>query len=230
MAVAIFIEYENNVIKFPVNPPNLKVIISGNNSTTEVVKLGEINIAKDVKLAEISFDSFFPKTNNGPYILTSNQFKDPDFYIKLINDLRNNKKPLRFIVSETNINFIMLIESFEYEYEAGTDDINYSISLKEYREAKVATMKLEVNSNTTKPISSSNNNTSINKSPTVGCNVIVNGRLHRDSYGKGPGKTLTNYKGKINIIVSKSRSHPYHVTTPSGGHLGWVTPGSIKVI
>ncbi len=37
----------------------------------------------------------------------------------------------------------------------------------------------------------------------IGSDVIVNGRLHRDSYGKGPGQTRTNYKGKINLINEK---------------------------
>ncbi|MDE7060884.1 MAG: hydrolase, partial [Lachnospiraceae bacterium] len=57
--------------------------------------------------------------------------------------------------------------------------------------------------------------------------VLVNGRLHRDSYGNGPGQTKNNYRGKINFINQKG-SHPYHVTTPTGGWLGWVTADSVK--
>ena len=56
---------------------------------------------------------------------------------------------------------------------------------------------------------------------TIGSTVIVNGRLHRDSYGQGAGKTLSNYRGKINFINEKG-SHPYHVTDLNGGWLGWV--------
>ena len=64
---------------------------------------------------------------------------------------------------------------------------------------------------------------------TPGCSVIVNGRLHRDSYGSGPGMTLSNYRGKINF-VQNGRSHPYHVTDPSGRWMGWVTASSVRVI
>ena len=49
-----------------------------------------------------------------------------------------------------------------------------------------------------------------------------------DSYGAKPGKTFTNYKGKVNFI-NKKGTHPYHVTTPSGGWLGWVTAGSVTL-
>ncbi len=62
-----------------------------------------------------------------------------------------------------------------------------------------------------------------------GTEVLVNGRLHRDSYGGGPGRTLANYRGKISF-VNKKGSHPYHIVSPSGGWLGWVTAGSVKEI
>ena len=61
---------------------------------------------------------------------------------------------------------------------------------------------------------------------TQGCTVILNGRVHRDSYGSNPGKTFSNYKGKVNLINTKG-THPYHVTTPEGSWLGWVTKESV---
>jgi hypothetical protein len=61
---------------------------------------------------------------------------------------------------------------------------------------------------------------------TIGSIVILNGRVHRNSYGAKPGKSFTNYKCKVNLI-NKKGSHPYHVTTMSGGHLGWVTKESV---
>ena len=71
------------------------------------------------------------------------------------------------------------------------------------------------------------NNSSNSNKIGIGSDVIVNGRLHRDSYGSGPGQMRTNYRGKVNFINMKG-SHPYHVTQPDGGWLGWVTASSVR--
>lgn len=231
MSLGIFMEYESLIIQFPINPEELKLKVEGSNETKEVVKIGEVNIARDTKLSTIEFESFLPEKNIYPFIRTKNQFKGPKFYIDFIERVRRDKKPLRFIVSDTNINMLVLIENFEYGFKFGDNDVNFSISLKEYREARVKEVKIS-NYKSNRPhrsISKPRVN-STNKKVTSGCNVIVNGRLHRDSWGRGPGMTLRNYKGKINFIKHDGRSHPYHVTEPNGGWMGWVTKSSVRVL
>lgn len=229
--ISIFMEYGNEVIQFPVNPEELEVIKEGNNDTIDVVKLGEINIPKDTKLATIEFASFLPSHNVGSYIKTKNKFQGPQFYIDFIKKVREDKKPVRFIVSDTNINMLALIDNFKYKYKAGDDDIYFTIALTEYREYKVKTVKISDYQSSRPKIKKEEPQrpASTNKSVTPGCSVIVNGRLHRDSYGSGPGMTLSNYRGKINF-VQNGRSHPYHVTDPSGRWMGWVTASSVRVI
>jgi hypothetical protein len=231
MAIGIFIEYNNEIIQFPVNPEELELEKQGNNEVVEVVKLGEINIAKDVKLSNVEFESFFPKYNIGSYIRTKNKFQGPEFYINFIDRIRENKKPVRFIVSNTNINMMALIENFKYKYVAGDDDIHFTIALTEYRDYTVRTVKISDYKSNRPQIKKENppRPVSTNKTVTPGCSVIVNGRLHRDSYGSGPGMTLSNYKGKINF-VQNGKTHPYHVTNNSGGWMGWVTADSVRVI
>lgn len=56
-----------------------------------------------------------------------------------------------------------------------------------------------------------------------GDNVILNGAVYRDSYGKGKGRTFSNHKGKITIKVDTKRPCPYHVD-----HIGWVYPNTIS--
>ncbi|MGG7176198.1 hydrolase [Clostridium paraputrificum] len=231
MGLSIFMEYNNELIQFPVNPEELGVSKEGNNETTEVVKLGEINIPKDTKLATIEFESFFPKHNVGSYVRTRNKFQGPQFYMDFINKVRNDKKPVRFIVSDTNINMLALIDNFKYSYKAGDDDTYFTIALREYREYRVKTVKISDYKSNRPQVKKEEPKrpASTNKSVTPGSSVIVNGRLHRDSYGSGPGMTLSNYQGKINF-VQNGRSHPYHVTNPSGGWMGWVTASSVRVL
>lgn len=229
MAVAMFMEYGNEVIQFPVNPEEIKLTRDGNNDIEEVVKLGEVNIAKDTKLATTEIECFFPQENIYPFILTKGDFKNPKFYIDFIEKVRKEKKPVRFIVSDTNINLLALIDDFEYGYGYGSDDVDYKLSLTEYREITVKVVKIEKKEEPKKEIEKPRP-APAEKKVTVGCEVMVNGRLHRDSWGKGPGKTLKNYHGKLNFVKTDNRSHPYHVTDLKGGWMGWVTKGSVKVL
>ena len=228
MGIGIFIEYDKEVIQFPINPEEINISIEGNNDKTEVVKLGEVNIIKDKKLSNIEFEGFFPFDNYHPAILTKNEFQPPKFYIDFIDKIRTNKSPIRLVISDLNINLMVSIDDFEYKHIAGTEDIDYSISFSEYKQLKVTPVTIS------NDVPNKDNNQSrppsTEKKVTVGCEVIVNGRLHRDSFGKGPGKTLKNYYGKLNFVKTDNRSHPYHVTSLNGGWMGWVTKQSVKVI
>lgn len=230
MSIGIFMEYRGLLIQFPVNPEELKVKTEGNNETTEVIKLGEVNIARDKKLSTVEFESFLPEKNIYPFIRTKNQFEGPKYYIDFIEKVRNEKKPIRFLVSDTNINFMALIEEFEYGYKHGSNDVEFKVSIKEFREVRVKEVKISnyASNRPNRETSTNRGNSSGNVTP--GCTVIVNGRLHRDSWGKGPGMTLKNYKGKINFVKTDGRQYPYHVTDMSGGWMGWVTKDSVKVI
>lgn len=237
--VEIFMEYDNRVVALPVNPDKIKLSREGNNETTEIVSLGEINMLKAPKLAAMELESFFPATADASYVLTKGDFKPPNSYVDFIENVRKVKKPLRLIVSDTKINLLCAIESFEYGVQAGpAGEIFYTLSLKEYQSYGVKEVKVtDYGSNRPK---TKNVNTSVSvskpkpappakKSVYAGCTVIVNGQLHRDSYGAGPGQWRRNFKGKINFINTKG-SHPYHVTTMSGDWQGWVLASAVEVV
>ena len=244
MDIGFFINYDNQVVQFPVNPEKVTVSCKGNNSTSEIIKLGQINLLKDRKLKEISFKSFFPYGPDNvhtsswfPAIRTLGEFQQPDFYKSFFEGIMNDKKPCRLVITGLNITLKCSIESFEYYHQAGDhEDAYYSLSLKEYRDYTITEIGVDssllrgvsalnassANSNASSALVNSVTPTEI----TVGCDVILNGTVHRDSYGSKPGKTFKNYKGKVNLI-NKKGSHPYHITTPSGGWLGWVTAESV---
>lgn len=225
---SIFMEYGNEIIQFPISPPEIKISIEGNNQKEEVVKLGEINIPKDAKLATTEYESFYPREDSYSFITTKGKFKPPQFYNDFIDKVRKAKKPVRFIVTKTPINILMLIDDYEYGYESGDVDTMFNISLSEYKEMPVKTVAIK-NDEAKKEVSTQRP-APTEKKVTVGCTVMVNGRLFRDSYGKGGGRTLKDYKGKLNFVKTDNRSHPYHVTDMNGGWMGWVTKSSIKVL
>lgn len=236
MDIGFFINYNNQVVQLPVNPEKVNVKYKGNNSTTEIIKIGEINMLKTRKLAEISFESFFPYSDWFPAIRTRGDFRQPDFYKDFFRGIMEDEKPCRLVITGIDISMQCSIEQFDYYHQAGDhEDAYYSLSLKEYRDHHITQIAIDPSLRApSAPV------TSVPQAPapaipvapaqiTIGCTVILNGRVHYDSYGSKPGKTFTNYKGKINLINTKG-SHPYHITTPSGGWLGWVTAESVVLV
>lgn len=231
MDIGIFIEYDGRVVQIPVNPEEFEVKTRGNNATQEIISLGEIVIPKTKKLSSISWESFFPYEDWFPGIRTKGQFESAQFYLDFINKIRDACKYCHLTVTGIGFDDDVVIESFDYRHQAGDhEDTYYSIELKRYQHygvdiippASTPTKK----KTPTGAVAPKSSVTPTPKEITIGCDVILNGKVHLDSYGSKPGKAFTNYKGKVNLI-NKKGSHPYHVTTPSGGWLGWVTKESV---
>ena len=232
MDIGIFIEYNGQVVQIPVNPQTFNVNTSGNNTTTEIITLGEIVIPKKKKLSSISWESFFPYESWYPAIRTKGGFKSAQFYLDFLDKIRDACKPCHLTVSGIGFDDDVVIDSFKYYHQAGDhEDTYYSITFTRYQPYGVSIISKTAATNQVKTTSvgTVSPQAAANPTPkeiTIGCDVILNGRVHYDSYGSKPGKTFTNYKGKVNLI-NKKGSHPYHVTTPSGGWLGWVTKESV---
>lgn len=118
-------------LQLPVNPSEFKLKVGNNNETVNIVDLGELNRIGGEKLSEIELASFFP-AQYAPYCSTRN-IPDPYDAVKVIEQWRKAKKPIRLIVTDTPINLSCAIEDFEYGEKGGTRDVYYTLSLKEYR-------------------------------------------------------------------------------------------------
>lgn len=224
MAIKFYLEINGRRYMLPVNPGAVLVDVPGRNESNEVVKLGEITQFASKGLRAVTFDCFFPATATHRMILNGSTFLPPSDYAALIEKAMDDQKPVRLIITDTKINMLTSIESFNWSIVDSTGDVEYSITLKEYREyaAKfVKTVAKQVSQQPARPV--------VSQEITIGCTVIANGRLHRDSYGSGPGQTEVNATRKVNFIA-RGRSHPYHLTTTSGGWRGWVTAGSVRRI
>lgn len=136
MAIKFFFVYDNTLIQLPVNPPELEVNAPGNNKVTETVKLGEINTLKDKKLTNITISSFFPSSLNAPWVVASGLLaQKPYYYINLFESIRNKKDTMQLVISQLGVNMRVSIEDFKYGFEAQDEDIKFTLSLKEVRQA-----------------------------------------------------------------------------------------------
>ena len=224
-------------VLLPIAPKSIKIGFSSQNKTLNLINHGEINMLKDPGLLDIEFDAMLPNTKY-PFSIYKDGFESADKFIDKINKLKTDKKPFQFIVTRTrpdgtplfNTNIKVSLEEYEINEDAEEGfDLILSIKLKQYKPYSTKKIKIEKSKDEdNKQEAKDEEKREADESKImIGSDVIVNGRLHRDSYGKGAGQTRTNYKGKINLINEKG-SHPYHVTTPEGSHLGWVTKDSVK--
>lgn len=225
----------------PVAPEKLQIKISNKNKTLTLINDGEINFLKKAGLTEISFDLLFPNVKY-PFAVYKDGFRKADYYLSELEKLKVNQKPFKFKVIRQlpngkvlfGTNMKVSLEQYSIDESADNGfDVKVNIKLKQYKDYSTKTCKIKTSGGTAKmqPINvrKVESKTNENKPIGIGSEVIVNGRLHGTSYGEAPGQTRTNYRGKINFINLQG-THPYHVTTPDGGWLGWVTKDSVKAV
>lgn len=124
---------EKERLRIPVNPETITIKRGSKNDSVDIAGLGEIIIIKDRPAVTYSFSSFFPKTMFPGIKIDS--LTPPYQLVNKIVEWKDSGKPVRFVVTNVNINLFCTIESFSYS-ESGGDvgTYEYSIELKEYRE------------------------------------------------------------------------------------------------
>ena len=140
--ICIFAKYKETIVQLPVNPETLQITGDSDNETATVVNLGQLSDIGFPNLKELGIESFFPSRAGAGYINTNGAFEGPDFYIDFFEKIKNNRDYFRLIITDTPIDMLVSIESFDYTYQYGTDDIDYTLNLREYKEHKVKTLKV----------------------------------------------------------------------------------------
>ena len=224
-------------ILLPITPEEITTKINGNNKTMQLINEGEINIPKSAKLTDIEFTALLPNIKYPFARYQNTNFTNANYFLDLLERLKRDKKPFQFIVCRNrpsgkrlyNTNIKVTLESYTIDesHKIGID-MSVKIKLKQYRDFGTKIVKITNGGSSTKN-SRPDSTVRSDKPVGIGSEVIVNGQLFGSSYGDAPGMTLSNYRGKINFINLKG-SHPYHVTTPDGGWLGWVLKSSVKAV
>ena len=109
---------EGRELNIPVLPSKLNVSSPGKNEKLTVLETGEILVLRKKGLRTVAWNSFFP-ANSAPY--TTGQVKDPVSIVKAIQKARDAQKPIRFLITGTDLdcNIRMGVESFDYEERSG---------------------------------------------------------------------------------------------------------------
>lgn len=133
---------EKTKFMLPVNPETFNVVSSANNSTVDIVGLGEITVMQGRKALQFNFSSFFPATYFPGCKVASPP--SPKKTVSMIQDWMNKKMLIHFVATAAfGIDLYCTLESFKYS-ESGGDvgTINYTLQLKEYRQVTTRQVKI----------------------------------------------------------------------------------------
>ncbi|MFX3631848.1 MAG: LysM peptidoglycan-binding domain-containing protein [Candidatus Pristimantibacillus sp.] len=132
--IELWLSYNNNAerLQLPVNPAEITIGSGSQNSSVSISGVGEVSIIQDPVLKTFEFSSFFPATW-GPYCAYK-QIPNPWTAHATIERWRRTRRPIRFIMTETPINFAVTVEDFVIKPQAGdVGTLYYDITLHEYR-------------------------------------------------------------------------------------------------
>lgn len=239
----LFFSRDNTVIRLPVNPEEFPVERGNENDDYNVLGLGPIMVPRLPSLKVISFSSFFPG-RIAPYVLTSGGFKEPEFYIQFFESAMVDKAPIKFTpvrYYEDGTQFMtqdeglqVLVTKFDTTEKGGeTGDFYYDLELTEYKNYSPLTLQIQKPAEE-KPATATTE--PARETPpaqiTVGCTCIMNGRYYYSSYGNNPWGQTSNKRVKVSRMVTSdpSRAYPIHITTESGGALGWTKKENLQVV
>lgn len=228
------------VLRIPVNPEKYPLENNSDNGEYNVLGIGQIMIPRIPKLKIIRWDGLLPGRNEGGYLLTSGEFLSPKRYIDFWEGCMTDMEPVQFLANryfetgETifDTNLDVLVSSFSYEERGGeTGDFYYSIELTEYRDYAPLIVDIQIAPEDTSATSQGQRGTPPGQL-TVGCTVIANGKYWYTSYGDEPYGSCSNRRAKVSRIVTSDPSRPYpiHITTESGGWLGWLKESQVQVV
>lgn len=124
--IYIILQYEKNLMKFPINPEDLPKEISSSSETVDIEGIGEVGIPCKPGLAKISISSFFWHKWN---LIPSSS------YVAWIEKWQRSGKPATLIVTRLNYSMKVTCEAFKHWIKAGEEkDVYFELELQEYRE------------------------------------------------------------------------------------------------
>lgn len=137
---------QKKLFELPVLPEKVAISYGSKNESLQVCGVGEVTVMQDSSAAAIQFSSFFPKQYFSGCKMKN--IPDPQKAVKKILSMKESGKPVRFTVTgKAKVSMYSTIESFEVHEQGGDPGtIYYTLKLKEYREAAVRKLNVDLGS------------------------------------------------------------------------------------
>jgi LysM repeat protein len=133
-------------VQFPVAPSKMKLVVGNRNETINLMDLGEVNVLKSPTLTDISFNLLIPHREY-PFTSYPDGFRQPEEYFDLLERLKLDDKPFRFIMSRLrplfDTNMLVSLEDYEIDEDVENGlDMVVSIQLKQYKPYETKTFEI----------------------------------------------------------------------------------------
>lgn len=229
-----------NVLTLPITPSELTIKVGSNNKTVNLINGGDINVLKSPSLIEVQFEARFPMRQY-PY---AREFRPFEEYWEKFKELKEKKKPFRFIVSRKissssnfllssystswDTNLLVALEDIELTEQASNgDDVLVNFKLKQYKEYGIKTLPntaTNTNKSTTSTAKEKRPTDKKTDEPTV--HTVKSGdclwNISKKYYGKG-SKWKTIYEANKKVIEDTAKKRRGGKGS-SNGH--WIYPGT----
>ena len=135
-------------VLMPITPSKVKVKINNQNKTLTLISGEEINILKEAKLTDVSFDVVLPQV---PYPFTNGGAQSAQTYLNLFESLKQSKTPFQWILNRSRPDGVALfysnltvgLEDYQITDDAKDGfDLAVSVKLKQYRAFGTKTVQI----------------------------------------------------------------------------------------
>lgn len=132
----------------PITPSKVKVKINNQNKTLTLISGEEINILKDAKLTDVSFDLTLPQV---PYPFTNGGAQGANYYLSLFEKLKKSKEPFQWILNRSRpdgtalcySNLTVGMEDYQITDDAKDGfDLTVAVKLRQFRAFGTKTVKI----------------------------------------------------------------------------------------
>lgn len=129
----VIMSCEDEKLTIPVTPRGYDMKTSQNNKTVNVIDFGEVQLFGNPTLKRLHMQCFFPHPKHD-YPFVVGDVKEPSECVQLLTKWKEEKKPIRVIITDSDINLMMALKVFNYDERDGTRDIYYDLSFIEYKD------------------------------------------------------------------------------------------------
>lgn len=136
----MWLRQSNDAFRFPILPTSFEISGSINTSTTNVLKLGEVIVCGGTGLRTTEINSFFPSKQY--HFCNYKDFPQPYDCVNKLKKWMEQGLILRYIITETDVNMEVIIESFKHGKQDGTNDVYFTLSLKEYKRIQISKVSI----------------------------------------------------------------------------------------
>jgi hypothetical protein len=152
--------FDYDLIELPVNPQDVTITYPANPTNYDVEGVGDVVIPRIPKLANVTFDSFFPREAVFITGANSDSWYSPEWYVNFFRNLQLSREPFELTIVrgsdiyyegdsvfpthqqyfDTVFDKAVLLDLSISDKGGEPGDVYYSMTISEYRDASPKTM------------------------------------------------------------------------------------------